>query len=67
MSQILILLFSCLKVGMNPELVDASLRLKNVKKNKINYDQPTLINSLEPLENCGIVSDVLRVKMKTIF
>ena len=52
---------------MNPELVDASLRLKNVKKNKINYDQPTLINSLEPLENCGIVSDVLRVKMKTIF
>jgi hypothetical protein len=48
---------------MNPELVDASLRLKNIKKNKTDYDKPTLINNLEPLENSGVVSDILRVKI----
>ena len=57
--QSILLLFRCLKVGINPELVDASLR-KNIKKNKIN-DEPALIDNLEPLENIGIVSDVLRV------
>ena len=57
----------CLKVGMNPELVDASLRLKNIKKIKNNNDKPVLIDNLEPLENIGIVSEVLRVMIKPLF
>ena len=50
---------------MNPELVDASIRLKNIKKNKIN-NEPFLINNLELLENTGIVTDVLKVVMKPL-
>ena len=52
---------------MNPELVDASLRLKNIKKIKNNNDKPVLIDNLEPLENIGIVSEVLRVMIKPLF
>ena len=50
---------------MNPELVDASLRLKNIKKIKNNNNyKPVLIDNLKPLENSGIVCDVLRVMIK---
>ena len=53
----------CLKVGMNPELVDASLRLKSLKSRKLqrNEQQPIMIDNLQPLENSGILSEVLRV------
>ena len=66
MRQRVILIFRCLKDGMNPELVDASLRLKNIEKNKINNDEFILINNLEPLKNIEIVSEVLRVIKRTM-
>jgi len=52
----------CLKVGMNPELVDASLRLKNLKSRKLQCkeQQPDMIDNLQSLENSGILSEVLR-------
>ena len=48
---------------MNPELVDASLRLKSLKSRKLqrNEQQPIMIDKLQPLENSGILSEVLRV------
>jgi hypothetical protein len=67
MRQGLILLSRCLKIGMNPELVDASIRLKNIKKSKTKDDKPVLIDNLEPLESSGIVSDVLKVIIKPLF
>jgi len=47
---------------MNPELVDASLRLKSLKSRKLqrNEQQPIMIDNLQPLENSGILSEVLR-------
>jgi len=47
---------------MNPELVDASLRLKSLKSRKLqrNEQQPIMIDKLQPLENSGILSEVLR-------
>jgi hypothetical protein len=51
----------CLRVGMKPELVDASLRKKSLKKKTENYGKPVLIDNLEPLGNMGVVSSVLQV------
>ena len=55
-----------MKVGMNPELVDKSLKVKIINKNKTKDDDPTLIDNLEQLEHSEIVSNVLMV-LKTIF
>ena len=45
---------------MNPDLVDASLRLKSLKSRKMMSTEPITIDNLQPLVN-GILSDVLRV------
>lgn len=47
---------------MNPELVDAPLRLKNLKSRKLqsNEKQLSMIDNLQPLENSGILSEVFR-------
>ena len=51
----------CLKVGMNPELVDASLKKRSLMKKSVTDEVPVLIDNLEPLENTGVVSSVLKV------
>ena len=48
---------------MNPELVDASLRLKSLKSKKMKVKETLLIDNLQALEKSGIVSDVLRVRL----
>ena len=48
---------------MNPELVDASLRLKSLKSKKMKVNETLLIDNLQALEKSGIVSDVLRVRL----
>eukprot|EP00092_Neocalanus_flemingeri_P006488 GFUD01006993.1.p1 GENE.GFUD01006993.1~~GFUD01006993.1.p1 ORF type:complete len:345 (+),score=106.00 GFUD01006993.1:54-1088(+) len=50
----------CLRVGMNPELVDASLRKKSLNKKTAIYDEPVLIDNLKPLENTGVISNLLQ-------
>merc|ERR1711892_633086 len=45
----------CLKVGMNPALVDKSLKMKIINKNKTKDDDP----NLEQLKHSEIVSNVL--------
>jgi len=45
---------------MNPDLVDASLRLKSLKSRKMMSTEPITIDNLQPLVNTGILSDVLR-------
>ena len=46
---------------MNPELVDASMKKKSLKKKLLADEVPVLINNLEPLENTGVVSNILKV------
>jgi hypothetical protein len=46
---------------MNPELVDASLKKKSLMKKSVADEIPVLIDNLEPLENTGVVSSVLKV------
>ena len=48
-------------MGMNPELVDASLKKKYLKKKSVSDEVPGIIDDLEPLENTGVVSSVLKV------
>ena len=55
----------CLRVGMNPQLVDAKLRKKSLNKKSAISDEPVLINNLEPLENVGVISNVLKVRIET--
>ena len=57
----ILLALRCLKAGMNPDLVDASLRLKSLKSRKMMSTEYITIDSLQPLVNTGILSDVLRV------
>ena len=51
----------CLKVGMNPALLDKSLKVKNIKKIKTKDDELSLIDNLEELEHSDIVSNMLMV------
>ena len=53
----------CLKVGMNPELVDASLKLKSLKEKKLRAAEPVMIDNSEPLEPDDLVSEVFRVTL----
>ena len=46
---------------MNPELVDASLRKKDLKTKSSFYEEPTLIDSLNSLEETNIITSVLKV------
>ena len=46
---------------MNPELVDAALRKKPCKRNSFTYEEPVLIDNLEPLEDIGVISAILKV------
>merc|ERR1711892_655453 len=50
----------CLRVGMNPELVDAALRKKSYMIKSFTYEGTALIDNLEPLEDIGVISDVLK-------
>ena len=48
-------------MGMNPELVDAALRKKPNKTQPNTLKDPVLIDNLEPLENIGVISELLKV------
>jgi hypothetical protein len=48
-------------MGMNPELVDASLKKTSLRKKSVADEVPVLIINLEPLENTGVVSSILKV------
>ena len=60
-----ILYSRCLKVGMNPELVDASIRLKYLRKTKQRADdESVLCGSLEPADCPAQVADGLSVSIE---
>ena len=48
-------------MGMNPELVDAALRKKSYMRKSFTLEEPVLIDNLEPLEDIGVISEVLKV------
>merc|ERR1719483_103181 len=50
----------CLRVGMNPKLVDAALKKKSYMRKSFTLEEPVLIDNLEPLEDIGVISDVLK-------
>jgi len=45
---------------MNPILVDANLRKKSSNQKSAISDEPVLIDNLKPLENGGVISNVLK-------
>merc|ERR1711936_1282441 len=50
----------CLRVGMNPDLVDASIRKNSLRKKSSLPDQTVLIDNLQPIENSEVFSNVFK-------
>merc|ERR1711892_1567990 len=50
----------CLRVGMNPELVDAALKKKSYMRKSCTIEEPVLIGNLESLEDIEVIDDVLK-------